>query len=287
MIADLEEKIRHARLTKAESIVAEYIIHNINSVCFMTATDIAGKASVSDSSVIRFCRALGYSGYQELQKDIQKQLIQQMEDGAETLLSPIEKLDQDLPVLRKPDLVAAHLEYSVGNIKSVIEKNSPEKFENIAAILVRSRYKYIAGFRGCRGIADWMALLLNHMLPGVRRNIYSGSDAVESMLDLTQEDCVLLISFHRYAQAAIETAKFARSRKAKVIVLTDKLTAPVASGADQVITIGVQGLTFFNSLVGTTFVVETILGAVSKAIGASHHDRLASMEEYVSRFGFY
>ncbi len=287
MFSNLEEKIKTAKLTKTESAVAEYIINNLNTVCFMTATDIAREARVSDSSVIRFCRALGFSGYQHLQKTIQQEMMQQIEDGGDTILSPLEKLGAIVPGLRESDLVSAHLDYSIANIKSVIEKNNPEKFDAVASILIHSRQKYIAGFRGCRGMADWMALILNHMLPNVRRSTGAGSDAVEQLLDLGEEDCVLLISFHRYANAAIETVNFARTRKAKVIVLTDKLTAPVASGADQVIILNVQGLSFFNSLTAVAFTIELIMGAVSKAIGTGHQDLLAVIDSYVSRYGFY
>ena len=247
----------------------------------------ARKANVSDSSVIRLCRTLGYSGFLDLQNDIQGQMLQHIEDGTDTLLSPIQKLNEKTSGFKKSDIITTHLNYSIANLQSVIEKNTSEKFDAIASILVQSRQKFISGFRGCRGLADWTALILGHMLPNVRRNTSAGSDVLEALLDLSANDCVLVISFHRYAHAAIDTVTFAKSKGAKVVVITDKLTSPVASGADQVVIVDVQGLSFFNSLVAASFAVELILGAVNKAIGTSNHDRLSVLDAYVSLHGFY
>lgn len=287
MRLNMEERIKTAKLTRSEGLVAEYIINNLNSVCFMTATDIARKVRVSDATVIRLCRALGFSGFFHLQKDIQQQVMQQMEDGADALASPIEKLRVYMPGLRETNFISSHLECAINNIKSAIKKNDPDKFEAIASIIIQSRHKFVSGFRGCRGLADWTALILGHMLPNVRRNTSVGAENLETLIDLTPEDCVLLISFPRYAQAAIDTAAFAKQNGAKLLVLTDKLTAPVAADADQVVTVNVRGLTFFNSIVGQAFAIELMVGAVSKAIGSSNHDRLAAIDTYISKYGFF
>ena len=51
-MTELREIIHNATLTKAQQMIAEYILDNSADACFMTSTEIAAKLGVSESSVI-------------------------------------------------------------------------------------------------------------------------------------------------------------------------------------------------------------------------------------------
>ena len=69
---ELREAINNARLTKTQRMIATYILDNSADACFMTSTEIAETLGVSESSVIRFSRSLGYSGFLDFQKSQRK-----------------------------------------------------------------------------------------------------------------------------------------------------------------------------------------------------------------------
>ena len=58
-------------LTKSHKEVANYFLYNLDKVAVGTLEDLAGLVGVSTTTVIRFARQLGYSGFTELQKDAQ------------------------------------------------------------------------------------------------------------------------------------------------------------------------------------------------------------------------
>ena len=60
------------RMSKGHKLIAEYIIKNYDTAAFMTAADLGNKVGVSESTVVRFANVLGYSGYRELQKELQE-----------------------------------------------------------------------------------------------------------------------------------------------------------------------------------------------------------------------
>lgn len=285
MSTRLEEKIKKAKLTKTERIIAEFILNNKNNICFLTATDIAKQTGISDSSVIRLCRTLGYKGYIDLQQDMQKQVLQQMDSRQDALLSPLEKL-----ALPKEydgnELMQKHLSSSINCIKSCIGTYDQNKFDTIAQIILNSRNKYITGFRGCKSFVSWMALLLGQMTPNVIRNMHGDADALETMLDISQEDCVVLFSFHRYSRMALEVAALTQSAKAKLIVITDRMTAPVANNADEVLVVQTDGVSFFNSQIGTMFAVELLLATVEK-LGETPKGRLELLEKHLASTELY
>lgn len=276
----LEDKIKNAKLTKTERIIAEFILNNKNNICFLTATDIAKHTGISDSSVIRMCRALGYKGYTDLQQAMQKQVLQQMDSRQDALLSPLEKLAMPKDYCCD-ELMKKHLDASIACIKDVINKYDQDKFDAIAKMILASRNKYVTGFRGCKSLVCWMSLLLGQMVPNVFRNMHGDADAIEALLDLTDEDCVVLFSFHRYSRMALEVAALAQSVKARLIVFTDRLTAPVANNADAVLAIRTDGVSFYNSQVGTMFAVELLLATVEE-LGNTPKNRLEVLERHLA-----
>ncbi|MDQ1911546.1 hypothetical protein RAC89_14025 [Paenibacillus sp. GD4] len=52
-------------LTASESKVAEFIRDRFEQVIYLSVTDLAEQADVGETTVLRFCRKLGYKGYQE------------------------------------------------------------------------------------------------------------------------------------------------------------------------------------------------------------------------------
>ncbi|HEX6120587.1 MAG TPA: hypothetical protein VFZ03_14150, partial [Dongiaceae bacterium] len=60
-----------ADATKAERALAAYMLANLNSLPFETAATLAAKVQLSEPSVGRFCRSIGYKHFKELKADLQ------------------------------------------------------------------------------------------------------------------------------------------------------------------------------------------------------------------------
>lgn len=57
---------RYPKMSKGQKLIAQYIIKNYDKVAFMTASKLGDTVGVSESTVVRFANALGYSGYPKL-----------------------------------------------------------------------------------------------------------------------------------------------------------------------------------------------------------------------------
>ncbi|MBP8752205.1 MAG: MurR/RpiR family transcriptional regulator, partial [Oscillospiraceae bacterium] len=79
MSGKLEQRIQSAHLTRTEKVIADYFLEHSGSLYFLTAKDIALALGVSDTSVIRLCRTLGYRGFRELQESLRSELSQVIE----------------------------------------------------------------------------------------------------------------------------------------------------------------------------------------------------------------
>ena len=61
-------------MRKSERKVAEFILANLTEVIHMRIVDLAEQAEVSEPTVVRFCRAVGCTGFQDFKLALAQQL---------------------------------------------------------------------------------------------------------------------------------------------------------------------------------------------------------------------
>ena len=66
---------RYADLRKSEVKVAEYVLQKAEEVIHYSVSQLAEQAKVSDPTVIRFCRALGFKGFQDFKIHLAQSVI--------------------------------------------------------------------------------------------------------------------------------------------------------------------------------------------------------------------
>lgn len=72
-IVNIQSKMKV--LTGSEKKVAEYVLKNYMRVLDFTVTELAEKAGVSDATVVRFCRSVGYKGYQDMKNQAWRRML--------------------------------------------------------------------------------------------------------------------------------------------------------------------------------------------------------------------
>lgn len=74
-------RIRSARelFKPAEAVVAEFVLAQPQKMLQMSVSEAARVSGVGEATVIRFCRALGYKGYQEFKLRLAQDLVEPVE----------------------------------------------------------------------------------------------------------------------------------------------------------------------------------------------------------------
>lgn len=62
----------YGALTHSQKVVANYVDENYEDIAFSTLEELAEKIGVSTTTIIRFARALDYSGFSEMQDSIKR-----------------------------------------------------------------------------------------------------------------------------------------------------------------------------------------------------------------------
>ncbi|MDO4531855.1 MAG: MurR/RpiR family transcriptional regulator [Bacillota bacterium] len=286
MTEELRARLMDVKLTKKEKLIAEFVLDHFAEACFITSTEIARRLNISDSSVIRFARTLGYGGFMEFQKAIRKTYADRINSVSESITVPSERLKVSIDKLGD-DIVGSYFSNVIQNLQSSIQQNDGIDFERAAELIIGSRRKFIVTSRADSGIGDQMLLMLKHMLTDVYETSHPALNVIDHLSDIMAEDCVIAVSFPRYSQMDLLAMQMAYDAGAKIVLITDKDSSPLAQYATQVLTVSVDSNAFFNSYVAVTFTLELLCTFISKKMGHSPEAKLKRIDQYLSGVGLY
>lgn len=288
MNTQIDNRIKKAILTETEKRVAEYISKNFVNVCAMSALSLGEKIGTSDTSVIRTARKLGFTGYSDMQAFLASTMQEEIaRSGGINFLPPAARFDEKRDLINAPDLYQQVMQKINHNINTIFEKNAEDAFTSAAEIILSSQRKFVMGFRGCASVAQLLGGCLNDVLKDVHTVIDADSRAIGAVLDIDRKDCLIVISYPRYAHMIYTAIEIAKKVNAKIIVLTDKLTAPITAHSDVVLLSEVDSATINNSYVAPNVIVEILMATVHKNLDDKGRSRLEELERYISEKGLF
>lgn len=280
---DFATKIKDKTLTKTEKIIADYILDNLNTVGFSSVKEVSLACGVSDTSVIRFLRELGYEGYTDFKKELNEMLIEQYNAG----LSPMQKFNKSKDNIKAGSVVDDVFRNSITNLANALNDIDDTLLQNIADCLIKSQRKFIAGFRGTSCCANYFWRKAIFFLPGMVLCDKAESETLEKIIDIQADDCLLLFSFPRYSEMAFSLLQIAKKRGAKIILFTDRVTSPLAISADYIVTVNVTGFSYTNSYVVPLCCAEALAVIIGKKLENKSEERLDLLEEYIYKAQLY
>ena len=282
-LKDLKERIIKAKLTKKESDIAEFILYNVSKVCFMSASDLAKELNTSNTSVNRMAKALGYKVFNDLQKEMQEYVSYQADFSDNFRLPPKQRIVKvDSNEFSEENLITKYFELATNNIMSVLSKNTPDKIDRVVDILASSNHRYISGYRGTAYLAKKFGFLLGLIVGNVILVTGEDIDNIEKVMDIGKDDCIVIFSFNRYKKNTLDIIKICKERSAKLILITDRATAPFSQYADELLIVDVASLSFFNSNVSPMFLIELICTKLAVRLDEHAKERLNMLEPYIN-----
>lgn len=252
----------------------------------MTSTEIALKLGVSESSVIRFSRSLGFSGFMDFQKVLRKEYQDKVLSISSSITVPAQRIAKRAKLDSTSDYINRHFKNALKNLETLFATNTLTAFEEAADIIITSKRKYIAASRGDSCLGDYFLLYLKHMLPHVTSTNTAAISPIDHMCNISKEDCLIIFSFPRYSSLDRVTTEMAKEAGAGIVVITDKPSALLAQYATALITVPVDSNAFFNSLIGPQFVAEALLDTISHKVNGIDK-RLKKIDKYLNKLGIY
>lgn len=245
-------------LTRGQVRIADYIAKNQKRILGMTSQEIGREIGVSDASVIRFARAVGYEGFADLKEQIQKELKENNEKiGKHSLFDRfVMQSEKYTPGDETENEV---LQLMGINLETSLRQNSKESYEKIAGAILKSNRKIVIGLRGGKGCAMQFSRLLGHITTQVECITDEGHDQICRLTDLSEKDIAVFLNFPRYYKIDEKIGGILAEKKVPCILITDSMASPVAKYASEVLLVETEHCGFFHSMLGVLGVLEYLL----------------------------
>lgn len=242
--------------SKGQRRIAEYMLRDYDKAAFMTASRLGKTVGVSESTVVRFATELGYSGYPQMQKALQEQVLNN--------LTSVQRMGVANDRMGKEDLLSAVLHADAEKVRKTAENISSAAFQNAVDAILKARRIYLIGVRSASTLANFMGYYLNYMFDSVHTVTASGTgEMFEKLVNVGKNDVVIAFSFPRYSSATVKGAEYCRSVGATVIGLTNSNLSPLAESCDHLLLAKSDMVSVVDSLVAPLSVVNALIVALA------------------------
>ncbi len=243
--------------SKGQRKIANFILESYDKAAFMTASRLGQRVGVSESTVVRFAFELGYDGYPDMQRSLQKMIRNR--------LTTVQRIEVTNDRLGDQDLLSMVLQSDIEKIRQTLEELDRDSFYSAVDAIVSARKIYIIGVRSSASIASFLHFYFNLIFDNVVLvSANTASEIFESLLRVGEGDAVIGISFPRYSSRTVQAMSFARDRGATTIAITDSETSPLVPISRYTLMARSDMASFVDSLVAPLSLVNALLVAVSQ-----------------------
>jgi DNA-binding MurR/RpiR family transcriptional regulator len=255
---DLEDKIVAAlpQLSKKQKEIARFILDNQDFVAFASVSDVGARTQTSSATVVRFCQALGYKGYLQLQSTIRQRLT--------SFMTRVQRLEERLASpIPESDLLARVCATDIGNIKHTMELVDLEAFEAAVTEICRVTGTLVVGEGLSAPPALFFALSLKVMGFPAQVVTAGGAPLSLELSALKPSDLLIGIGVWQYSRETVEAMHWAKEIGAKRIALTDSEVSPLARLADYAFIGATHGVAHSISPIAFISLIDAFIATLS------------------------
>lgn len=273
MNATLKQRLEEQRLSrsKATRALASYILSNLSDLPFENSAEIAQKLNISESTVGRFCRALGYKHF----KDLKRELKVDLGDSPWLIGDRLRAFQQEGERDESP--LASSLELEIAALVRVYEYTRTAPWQEVTSRLARTPQIFVAGFGTERGIACSMAHMLQYLRTGVHLLDGASGHFGEVLLASPTDSMLVVYDARRHSRHALMLCQEARKRNIPVTLITDNFCEWAEQNANEVFRVSTELDLLWDSTATMLSLTHLLINDMSKKLGPEMEEHLRSI----------
>ncbi len=270
----------YGKMSKGQKAISAFIYDHYDQAVFMTAAKLGETVGVSESTVVRYATYIGYSGYPELQRDL--------EDWVQNKINSVQKIGAKYGKSSQSEILASVLQADIEKLQDTIHNLDPAAFETAVDIILAAKTVYVMGVRSCEPLADFLHFYLNMIRGNVTLlKTTSVSETFEQMIRIDENDAMIGISFPRYSMRTLKAMEFANDRNAKVITITDSVHSPMNLYSSCNLLARSDMVSIVDSLVAPLSVINALVVAMCLKRPEDVKKNLKNLEEAWNNYQVY
>ncbi|MDQ0152841.1 DNA-binding MurR/RpiR family transcriptional regulator [Moryella indoligenes] len=268
MVGDCREIImgRLPQLTSKETRLAQYILTHYEEVLYYNVSELAKNANVSDATVVRFCKSVGYRGFTDFKMNAARDLV------------PVEK--QFDPILEKGDNVETVCRKVFTSEINVLNRTllglDLEIMKRVAEKIYRA--KRLAFF--ATGGSHVVAKDAQHKFLKIGMTAIAHDDIDLQLMSsalLTRGDVAVCISFSGSNYHVVNCMKAAKKNGAYCIGIISQVKSPLGRLVNDVLCSAYDETIFQSESISTRIAQLAIIDAIVNNVAFYDYEKFNQM----------
>jgi DNA-binding MurR/RpiR family transcriptional regulator len=243
-------------LNGAQKRLGHYLQNDSSALLVSNVRDLAHAVGVSKSTVVRFAKSMGYKGFPEFKREIQKEMRGKLRAAA--------RMEETFAELGGDENIFAKLiKRDIQLLQETLLAASFPDFHKAVEIIWRAQKVFIIGLNASMALA----YLLHFRLVRVKKDarwifLTGGTSLLEQLAFMNPSDVLIAIDFLRVPREVQAALQHAKKVGAPILGITDFPSSAIAKAAD-VCLYAKRGLhTTVNSLTPAFSLVNALAIAV-------------------------
>ncbi|SOZ36457.1 MurR/RpiR family transcriptional regulator [Cupriavidus neocaledonicus] len=264
------------QLSPSERRLAEFALDFPGDLAGYTASELAGLAHVSNATVTRFVRRMGYASYDDARKHVRAE----KSAGSPLLLAGAESTAGAADT----GSLGAHLRQSVANLGATYRRLSEAQLREIAEAILGARKVWIVGFRSSQPLAMYLRWQLLQIVPSAQSVPGAGETMGEHLAGMTEDDVVIVLALRRRVRELPSVVAQAAKACPRLLYITEQgATARVP--ARWVLRCDVQGPGVLDNHAAVIGLCHLIVTQVMELAGTPGRRHLGLVEAFHDALG--
>jgi DNA-binding MurR/RpiR family transcriptional regulator len=250
-------------LARAEQRVAKVVLDNPGSVARRSITEVADAAGTSETTVTRFCKAIGVGGYPELRIALAADTARTEARAERDLGGEIGPDDELAQVVTKVTFADARA------VEETADQLDIPTLQQVVDVIAAAGRVDVYGV----GASAFVALDLQQKLHRIGRVSFAWNDThimLTSAAVLGSGDVAVGISHTGATTDTVEALRTARQHGATTVALTNFPRSPISEVADLVLTTAARETTFRSGAMASRIAQLTVIDCLFIGVAQRH-----------------
>lgn len=272
----LSERLTNA--SKADRSISSYMLAQLNSIPFETAASLASKVAVSEATVGRFCRSVGYKSFKDLKDHLKQDL------GDKPWLISDRLRDFQRRTQAGEDQLAHGLDLEISGLVAVYELAQTPEWKRVVKRLAETPAVFATGFQTERGMAQIFVNQLQYLRDRVHLIDLAGGNFAELLASGDNQACLVIFEARRYSRMSRVLAQEARKAGIPTTLVTDAFCDWGRDLVDEMFVVPTEFNLFWESTAQMASLANLLVNGVFIELGPAVEERMNEISRLYSRF---
>jgi DNA-binding MurR/RpiR family transcriptional regulator len=267
-----------ADASKADKAIANYMLAQLNSIPFETAASLGDKVEVSEPTIGRFCRSIGYKSF----KDLKVHLKQDIGDNPWLISDRLRDFQRRAQA--GEDQLARGLQLEISGLVAVYELAQTPEWKRVVKRLAETPAVFATGFQTERGMAQIFVNQLQYLRDRVHLIDLAGGNFAELLTSGGNQSCLVIFEARRYSRMARLLAREAREAGIPTTLVTDAFCDWGRDLVDEMFVVPTEFNLFWESTAQMASLANLLVNGVFIELGPAVDQRMNEISRLYGRF---